>query len=123
MGDVACRPVAEESSGDVDLTMVTMSFDASDPGRLQSVLARYVVVSRGHDGCRNIDLAMSSTAPDRFVIIQKWESPEAQRAHFDSADMVDDGHGVRRPPRGTSAHRPARPDQRPRPRMTTSRTP
>lgn len=69
--------------------MVTMRFDASDPGRLQSVLARYVVLSRGHPGCRNIDLAMSSTAPDRFVIIQKWETPEAQRAHFDSADMVE----------------------------------
>lgn len=88
MSDVACRPVAGESSGDVDLMMVTMSFDASDPGRLQSVLAQYVVVSRGHRGCRNIDLAMSSTAPNRFVVIQKWESPDAQRAHFDSADMV-----------------------------------
>ena len=69
--------------------MVTMSFDASDPGRLQGVLARYVVVSRGHAGCRNIDLAMSSTAPNRFIIIQKWDTPEAQRAHFDSADMVE----------------------------------
>jgi quinol monooxygenase YgiN len=81
--------VADASSGEVDLTMVTMSFDASDPGQLQSVLAQYVVVSRGHPGCRNIDFAMSSTAPDRFVIIQKWETPDAQRAHFDSADMVE----------------------------------
>ena len=76
--------------------MVTMTFDAADPERLQSVLARYVVLSRGHPGCRNIDLAMSSTRPDRFVIVQKWERPEAQRAHFDSADMVDDGRGLRR---------------------------
>ena len=89
MGGLACRPVAEHAGGDVDLTMVTMSFDASDPGRLQSVLAHYVVVSRGHPGCRNIDLALSSTTPDRFIIIQKWETPEAQRAHFDSADMVE----------------------------------
>ena len=74
---------------EVDLVMVTMTFDASDPARLQSVLARYVVVSRGHDGCRNIDLAMSATHVDRFVIVQKWESPAAQRAHFDSADMVE----------------------------------
>lgn len=69
--------------------MVTMRFDASDPGRLQSVLARYVVVSRGHPGCRNIDLALSASVPDRFVVIQKWETPEAQRTHFDSADMVE----------------------------------
>jgi quinol monooxygenase YgiN len=76
-------------TGDVDLTMVTMTFDAADPTRLQSVLAHYVVVSRGHAGCRNIDLALSATTPDRFVVIQKWETPEAQRAHFDSPAMVE----------------------------------
>lgn len=75
--------------GEVDLTMVLMRFDASDPARLQSVLARYVVLSRGHDGCRNIDLALSATSPDRFVVVEKWASPEAQRQHFDSADMVE----------------------------------
>ena len=78
---------------DVDLTMVTMAFDAVDPARLQSVLARYVVVSRGHQGCRNIDLALSATHPNRFVVIQKWSSPEDQRAHFDSADMVTMAEG------------------------------
>jgi len=72
----------------VDLMMVTMTFDASDPERLQSVLANYVVLSRGHPGCRNVDLALSATTPDRFVIVEKWESPSAQRAHFDSDDMV-----------------------------------
>ena len=74
---------------EVELTIVTMAFDASDPERLQSVLAKYVVVSRGHAGCRNIDLCASATTPGRFVIIQKWESPDAQRAHFDSPAMVE----------------------------------
>jgi quinol monooxygenase YgiN len=78
---------------DVELTMVTMSFDAADPERLQAVLARYVVLSRGHEGCRNIDLALSTTHPDRFVIVQKWESPAHQQAHFDSADMVEMARG------------------------------
>jgi quinol monooxygenase YgiN len=73
---------------EVELTMVTMRFDAADPVSLQAVLARYVVLSRGHAGCRNIDLAYSTTHPERFVIVQKWESPDHQRAHFDSADMV-----------------------------------
>jgi quinol monooxygenase YgiN len=73
---------------DVELTIVTMVFDASDAERLLPVLARYVVLSRGHPGCRNIDLAMSATRPERFVILQKWDSPDAQQAHFDSADMV-----------------------------------
>ena len=74
---------------DVDLTLVTMTFDASDAERLVAVLARYVVVSRGHPGCRNIDLAASATKAGRFVVIEKWDSPEAQRTHFDSPAMVD----------------------------------
>ena len=74
---------------DVELTIVTMVFMAAQPERLQSVLAKYVVLSRGHDGCRNIDLCVSATSPGHFVIIEKWETPEAQRAHFDSADMVE----------------------------------
>lgn len=73
---------------EVDLTIVTLVFDASDPDRLVSVLANYVVMSRGHPGCRNIDLAASATRPGRFVIIEKWSSPEDQRRHFDSAEMV-----------------------------------
>jgi len=76
-------------AADVELTIVTMAFDASDPERLQSVLAKYVVVSRGHPGCRNIDLCASATSPGRFVLIEKWESPDAQRAHFDSPEMVE----------------------------------
>lgn len=77
------------ASDEVDLTMVTMTFDAVDPGQLQAVLARYVVLSRGHEGCRNIDLCVSATEPARFVIIEKWDSPAAQQVHFDSADMVE----------------------------------
>lgn len=76
-------------SDDIELTLVTMTFDASDIDRLLSVLSRYVVLSRGHDGCRNIDLAASATVPGRFVVIEKWESPADQRRHFDSAEMVE----------------------------------
>jgi quinol monooxygenase YgiN len=85
--------MADATADEVDLTMVTMTFDALDPAQLQSVLARYVVLSRGHPGCRNIDLAMSSTRPNRFVIVQKWERPEDQQAHFDSPDMVTMAEG------------------------------
>jgi quinol monooxygenase YgiN len=87
--------MADAPSDEVDLTMVTMSFDALDPGGLQAVLARYVVLSRGEPGCRNIDLAMSSTRPNRFVIVQKWERPEDQQAHFDSAVMVTMAEGCK----------------------------
>lgn len=95
--------MADPAGGEVDLTMVTMELDAADPAQVQAVLARYVVLSRGHDGCRNIDLALSSTVPERFVVIQKWDSPEAQQRHFDSDEMVEMAEACRglltRPPR------------------------
>ena len=77
---------------DVELTVVTLRLDAIDEsatGRLLAVLSKYVVLARGHAGCRNIDLVASVTSPGRLLLIQKWESPEAQQAHFDSADMVE----------------------------------
>ena len=77
------------AGNDVELTVVTIVFDAADADALSSVLAKYVVLSRQQPGCRNIDLCASLTTPGRFVVIQKWESPAAQRAHFDSDQMVD----------------------------------
>lgn len=78
----------QAATDEVALTMVTMTFDASDPERPQSVLARYVV-GRGQAGCRDIDPALSATTPERFVVIERWEPPGAQQAHFDSPDMVE----------------------------------
>jgi quinol monooxygenase YgiN len=80
---------------DVELVVVTMTFDAADPARLQALLSKYVVVTRGHPGCRNVDLLVSATRPSRHLVIAKWESPEAQRAHFDSPDMVELAEGCR----------------------------
>jgi len=70
---------------------VTGVFHAQ-PGRegaLAAILAKYVVLSRQQPGCRNIDLAASSLTGGRFVLIEKWETPAAQRAHFDSPEMVE----------------------------------
>ncbi len=72
-----------------EITLVTLRFEAQDPGGLLGVLSKYVVLSRQQPGCRNIDLCASVTEEGRFVVIEKWESPEAQRAHFDSPDMVE----------------------------------
>jgi quinol monooxygenase YgiN len=74
---------------DVELTVVVMRFRAADPERLLAVLSKYVVLSRGHPGCRNVDLVASVTTPGRLVVIQKWETPAAQQDHFDSAAMVE----------------------------------
>ena len=73
----------------MDLTIVSLVFDASDPEALAAVLAKYVVVVRGAPGCRNIDLCASVSRPGRFIVIEKWESPETQRVHFDSAEMIE----------------------------------
>jgi len=101
------------SEVNVELTIVTIVLDATRPEELSPLLAKYVVLSRQHPGCRNIDLCTSVTRPDRFVIIEKWETPEAQRAHFDSDDMVEMAEACKgklaRPPdidllEGLSAH-------------------
>jgi quinol monooxygenase YgiN len=98
---------------DVDLTVVTMEFDAADADQLLPILSKYVVVSRGQAGCRNIDLVASATVSGRFVIIEKWESASAQQQHFDSEVMVEMARActgrLRSPPRidllfGISAH-------------------
>lgn len=74
---------------EIELTLVTIRFDTIDAGGLLAVLSKYVVLTRMQAGCRNVDLCASVTRPDRFFVIQKWESPDAQRAHFDSEVMID----------------------------------
>ena len=74
---------------DLELTIVTMRFDAADPASLAAVLAKYVVLTRMQDGCRNVDLCASVTHPGRYLVVQKWDSPDAQRAHFDHAVMIE----------------------------------
>ncbi len=111
-GYVPAMPTGEPAA-EVDLAVVMMVFDASDAGTLMGILSKYVVVSRGHPGCRNIDLCGSVTTPNRFLIIQKWDSPEAQQAHFDSSEMIEMAEActglLSRPPtidlfEGLSAH-------------------
>ena len=76
--------------------MLVGVFDAAE-GReadLAGVLARYVVVSRGEDGCRNIDLVASLLAPGRFLVYEKWDSPEAQAQHMAGPVMAELAEGV-----------------------------
>jgi len=79
------RPDADE----IELAVVTMRFDASDPAALHAVLSKYVVLTRMVPGCRNVDLCASVTSVGRLLIVQKWDDTAAQRAHFDSALMVE----------------------------------
>ncbi len=77
------------TSGDVSIAVVTLQFDASNLGGLVAVLSKYVVMTRMHPGCRNVDLLLSAIQDNRVLVIQKWDSVEAQRVHFDSALMVE----------------------------------
>ncbi len=78
-----------DHDSDVDLTIVVMRFDAADPASLLEILSKYIVLTRMHSGCRNVDLCASVTHPGRYIVIQKWSSAAAQRAHFDSAEMIE----------------------------------
>ena len=102
-----------EENGEVELTVVTMRFDASDQKALLAVLSKYIVLARMEDGARNIDLVSSVTKPGRHMLIEKWETPEYQRVHFDSEIMIEMATSctgiLSRPPEidlweGTSAH-------------------
>ena len=81
------------ASNDVELVVVTMTFDAkpndADNAALLGVLSKYIVLTRMQDGCRNVDLCSSVTAPGRHLVVQKWDSDEVQRTHFDSNLMVE----------------------------------
>jgi quinol monooxygenase YgiN len=68
--------------------MVTMRVESDRPDALLDLLARYVVVTRTHPGCRNIDLVASTTVPGRFLVVSKWATTRDQQRHFDSADLV-----------------------------------
>ena len=76
---------------DVEIVVVTLAFDATPTtdDALRRLLAKYVVLARDEPGCRNIDLVASATRPERYLVIEKWESADHQRAHFDSPVMVE----------------------------------
>jgi quinol monooxygenase YgiN len=52
-----------------------MSFDASEMGSLVAVLSKYIVLTRMEQGCRNVDMIVSDTRPNRILLIEKWDSP------------------------------------------------
>lgn len=78
----------DDPEGDIDPVLVTLQFETDRPDHLLDLLARYVVVTRAHAGCRNVDLVASATVPGRFLVIEKWDTPTDQQRHFGSSDMV-----------------------------------
>lgn len=89
MSDTSDRAQNEPASEDIEPVMVTMTFETEQVTELIAVLSKYVVLSRMDTAARNIDLVTSVTRPGRFTIVEKWESEDAQQAHFDSTVMVE----------------------------------
>lgn len=75
-------------------TVVTMAWH-SVSDELLAHLIRYVVVSRSEPGCRNIDLCSSVTVDGRVVIIEKWQTPEAQQAHTAGPALLELANAAR----------------------------
>ena len=78
-------------AGDLEVAVLTAVF-AARPDRVEelaAVLSRYVVLTRRAPFCRNVDLLASATESGRFVVIEKWESADAARAHVDSDLMTE----------------------------------
>jgi quinol monooxygenase YgiN len=78
-------------SDEVDLVVVTMRFGPSTEAaarHLVGVLSKYVVLTRMNPACRNVDLCASALQPGQLLVIEKWETRQAQREHFDSDAMV-----------------------------------
>jgi quinol monooxygenase YgiN len=81
---------AAETDGGLDLTVVTLELDARDASAVEQLaraLARYVVMTRGETGCRNVDLCHSRAHPERFLVVEKWSSSEAHEAHAGGANL------------------------------------
>ena len=75
---------------DVELTVVAGTFVARSgkEAELAAVLARYLVLTRMVTGCRNVDLMSSTSEPGRYLMVEKWDDPEAQKDHLNSEVMV-----------------------------------
>ena len=78
-------------TAEVEIAVLTAAFAARRDceADLAAVLARYVVLTRQEARCRNVDLLASATQSGRFLVIEKWESADAARAHLDTTLMTD----------------------------------
>jgi len=78
-------------ASDLEVAVLTAVFRARSDreGELAAVLARYVVLTRRAPSCRNVDLLTSATESGRFLVIEKWDSADAARAHLDTELMTD----------------------------------
>ena len=75
---------------DVEIWVVAGQYQARSgrEAELAAVLAAVRGADPGRRGCRNVDLVASASTPGKFLVIEKWDDPDAQRAHLDDPVMV-----------------------------------
>lgn len=76
-------------TGEVDLAVVTMTFETSDAAAFAAVVSRYVVLARQEPGCRNVDLCTSAVSPGRVLVVSKWATPADQLRHAEGSVLSD----------------------------------
>lgn len=74
---------------EIELAVVTMRLHALDTPLVAAAAARYVVLSRGAPGCRNIDLCAAAGDPSRLLIIEKWAAVDDATAHLGAPETVE----------------------------------
>ncbi|MDQ2757881.1 MAG: antibiotic biosynthesis monooxygenase [Actinomycetota bacterium] len=72
------------------MTLRLVVLISTQPGlahRQLDAFARLAPLVRAEPGCRQYDLHPVDGEPDRFVLLEEWESPEHLRAHGETAHM------------------------------------
>ena len=65
----------------IDLTVVLTANDSSSVPLLRDLLKQQATLSRLEPGCVRFEVYESSTVPDTFILIERWESQQALDVH------------------------------------------
>ncbi|CAM4178440.1 putative quinol monooxygenase [Bordetella muralis] len=87
--------------------VVALKAKAGKEDLLRRDLSALVEPSRNEDGNIRYDLFEDQTEPGRFVFVEAWSSPEAQRRHHEHGPHIQQFHanGVGNVDRTEFAHR------------------
>lgn len=75
-------------------TIKVVALLSVQPGKGEDLLAAWPALAeqvRAEDGCLAYDLHTVARQPDRFVVLERWASPAALRAHGGSPHMKEFG--------------------------------
>ena len=65
----------------VDLTVVLTAKDSSSLPTLRDLLRQQATLSREEPGCLRFEVYESTSVPNSFILIERWESQQALDVH------------------------------------------